>query len=246
MHLPVIRGLIDRRILVNYRVAPDALRRVLPEPFRPQLVGGVGIAGICLIRLVQVRPQFASLAPLGLASENAAHRIAVEWDQGGEQREGVYIPRRDTSSHFNRLVGGRLFPGYHHHARFDVRETGGRYRIALDSDDRLTHLAIDARIADQMPSRSTFRSQDEASEFFRRGAIGYSATPSPGVFDCLELRSFSWSVEPLEISHVESSFFDDARRFPRGSVEFDSALLMRRIDHQWHAHEPLAAEQSRC
>ena len=29
--------------------------------------------------------------------------------------------------------------------------------------------------------------------------------------------------------------------FPAGSVEFDSALLMRGIDHEWHGREPLCA-----
>lgn len=49
-------------------------------------------------------------------SENAAHRIAVEWDFEGKTFEDVYIPRRDTNSFFNTLVGGRLFPGIHHRA----------------------------------------------------------------------------------------------------------------------------------
>ena len=119
MRIPVIRGIIDRRILVNYRVDPKALGRVLPAPFRPKLAGGMGVAGVCLIRLRQVRPRFAP-AWLGVSSENAAHRIAVEWDHDGETRQGVYIPRRDTSSRFNSLVGGRLFPGVHYHATFNV------------------------------------------------------------------------------------------------------------------------------
>ncbi len=50
--LPAVRGVIDRRILANYRVEPDALRELLPEPFEPQTVDGWGIGGICLIRLV--------------------------------------------------------------------------------------------------------------------------------------------------------------------------------------------------
>jgi len=58
MRIPIIRGLIDRRILVNYRVDPAALARVLPEPFRPMLVNGSGMAGVCLIRLKHVRPRF--------------------------------------------------------------------------------------------------------------------------------------------------------------------------------------------
>jgi hypothetical protein len=159
----------------------------------------------------------------------------------GDCAIGVYIPRRDTSSRLNRLIGGRLFPGYHHHANFKSCEGDGRYQVALDSDDGRTHLAIDARIVEQLPSQSVFRSIEDASEFFHRGGLGYSATPAAGVFDGLELKSFNWLIESLEITRVESSFFDDSRRFPRGSVEFDSALLMRRIEHEWHAREPLVA-----
>ena len=51
MKLPVIRGVIDRRVLVNFRVDPLVLGAQLPPPFRPQLFKGFGIAGICLIRL---------------------------------------------------------------------------------------------------------------------------------------------------------------------------------------------------
>src|SRR5262245_27551333 len=79
MKLPAIRGLIDRRILANYRVDPAVLASHIPAPFRPKIVNGWGIAGICLIRLAQIRP--AGLPQwLGVTSENAAHRVAVEWE----------------------------------------------------------------------------------------------------------------------------------------------------------------------
>lgn len=103
-------GTIDRRLLINYRVDPDVLARLLPEPFEPQMVRGAGLAGICLIRLSDLRPTGAPAA-LGVTTENAAHRIAVEWDDGEGRRHGVYIPRRDTSSR-------------HHHA--DRRPTFSR------------------------------------------------------------------------------------------------------------------------
>ncbi|MFT7536708.1 MAG: hypothetical protein ACI85K_002662 [Hyphomicrobiaceae bacterium] len=38
MRLPAIKGLIARRVLVNYRVDVDVLQRVLPHPFRAQVV----------------------------------------------------------------------------------------------------------------------------------------------------------------------------------------------------------------
>ena len=57
MRIPVIRGLIERRILVNYRADPAVVARTLPPPFRPRLVRGSAMVGICLIRLLSaVRP----------------------------------------------------------------------------------------------------------------------------------------------------------------------------------------------
>ncbi len=76
--VPVVQGVIARRLLVNFRVRPEVLAALLPGPFRPKLVHGFGMAGICLIRLEQVRPRGLP-AFVGLSSENAAHRIAVEW-----------------------------------------------------------------------------------------------------------------------------------------------------------------------
>jgi hypothetical protein len=110
LRIPSMRGMIDRRILANWRVDPAVLARLVPPPFRPQIVGGFGIAGVCLIRLKQIGPAFLP-AMFGLSSENAAPRIAVEWQVYGEIRRGVYVPRRDTNSRFNSLLGGRLFPG---------------------------------------------------------------------------------------------------------------------------------------
>lgn len=240
MRLPVVKGLIARRVLVNYRVDVDVLQRVLPPPFRVKVTSGVGIAGVCLIRLTRIRPRFWPAA-LGFTSENAAHRIAVEWHTPDGVRDGVYVPRRDTSSLANTLVGGRLFPGRHHRARFDVRESGDDVSIALRSADGQTRVTVDASLTDRMPASSVFGSVDEASAFFERGSIGYSATKRPGCFDCLELKSFAWRVEPLAVRRVESSFFSDPELFPPGSVHFDSALLMRGIPHEWRAHEPLVA-----
>ncbi len=40
MRLPVVQGVIDRRILANFRVDPDVLKKALPAPFRPKLVHG--------------------------------------------------------------------------------------------------------------------------------------------------------------------------------------------------------------
>ena len=56
MRMPKVHGVIRRRILVNFRVAPEVIQRLLPDPFRPKLHRGQAIAGICLIRLEDIRP----------------------------------------------------------------------------------------------------------------------------------------------------------------------------------------------
>ena len=201
------------------------------------------MAGVCLIRLKNIRPRFLP-SFLGISSENAAHRIAVEWDQNGETKEGVFVPRRDTSSRLNTLVGGRLFPGVHNHAAFQVREQDDQYRIELNSDDRHTHLLVEGHVAQELPPNSVFKSLKEASAFFERGSLGYSVTAKPGQFDGLELHSFNWRVQPLAVEKVESSFFEDHELFPPGSVEFDCALVMHGIEHEWHGRESLCAPVS--
>ncbi len=238
MRLPVVKGLIERRVLVNFRVRADVLQRLVPAPFRVLTVGGWGMAGVCLIRLAHERPRFLP-SFLGFGSENAAHRIAVEWDAASGPVKGVYVHRRDTSSALNAFVGGRYFPGKHHRATFTVTETERDYAIALRSTDGATHIAVRGRVASALPPTSVFADVAVASAFFEQGAIGCSATDDPHCFDCLELRSFGWHVEPLAVERVESSWFEDTVRFPAGSVEFDSALLMRDVAHEWWSHEAL-------
>lgn len=243
MRIPTIRGLIDRRVLANFRVDPDVLADILPAPFRPQLVEGYGIAGICLIRLKQLRPRFLP-SLIGISSENAAHRVAVEWDIEGTPRTGVYIPRRDSSSLLNAVAGGRLFPGTHHYARFKVHESDESFRVAMNSRDGSAYVRVEGSVASELPSDSLFPTVASASQFFEEGSLGYSPRASAHQYDGLELRSFNWHVEPLQVSRVESSFFEDVTLFPAGTVEFDCALLMRGIDHEWHSREPLCCVDS--
>jgi uncharacterized protein YqjF (DUF2071 family) len=245
MKLPVIRGVIERRILANYRVDPDVLAGLLPRPFQPQVVDGYGVAGICLIRLGHIRPQgFPQW--LGISSENAAHRVAVEWEERGEIRRGVYVLRRDTNSRLNVLGGGRIFPGIHNRATFHVSETASRFHVAVASNDGEVAIDIAARLIAEWPTGSIFASQTEASVFFEAGSLGYSPSRAQNRFQGLELRCDSWHVQPLNIETVSSSVFDDESIFPRGSISLDCGLLMRGIEHQWNQREELCCSEARA
>ncbi|MFD1258160.1 DUF2071 domain-containing protein [Mucilaginibacter terrae] len=229
MRIPTITGIIERRMLVNFTVDLDVAKTIIPFPFAPKVFKGKAIAGICLIRLKQERPK-GFPAFVGIGSENGAHRIAVEWMEHGEIKEGVYIPRRDTSSGFNAMVGGRAFPGRHYHAKFDVKETADNYHIAFASSDA-TIISVKAKIANSFGSNSIFNDLEEASAFFQAGAIGYS--PNGNKCDGLHLNTYRWEMKPLEVSHIRSSYFENENVFAKGSVKFDNALLMTNIEHDW-------------
>lgn len=231
-HVPHVAATIERRLLVNYRVDPGALQRVIPAGFRPHLVNGVGVAGICLIRLGQLRP--VGLPDfLGLTTENAAHRVAVEWDAPEGPHHGVFIARRDTSSLLTTIIGGRVFPGDQRRARFQVLETEERYEVAFASLDGRAEAAFELRAVRDWPAGSVFASLSEASSFFRESPLGLSPARRPGTYEGVELCCGSWRVEPLIIERADSSFFVNAAVFPSNAVELDSALLMRNVPVTW-------------
>jgi hypothetical protein len=241
MRIPVIKGTIKRRLLVNFRADAAVVQRILPRPFRPKLHRGYSLVGICLIRLEQIRPAGLPGA-LGLASENAAHRIAIEWtDAGGIEREGVFIQRRDTDSFLNRMAGGRLFPGEHHPARFSVLDIGGHIELSMRSLDGTVSVKVVGDNTDILPGSSCFNSVAEASAFFKGGSLGYSITRDADRLDGLLLRTLDWRIRALSVTEVHSSFFTDRERFPNVSIEFNHALMMRDILHEWHKAEDLYA-----
>jgi hypothetical protein len=234
MRIPIIKGIIKRRILVNFRIIPDIIQKLLPKPFTPKLQDSYAVAGICLIKMEHIRPKRIP-AFFGASSENAAHRIAVVWkDENGTPREGVFIPRRDTDSLINTLAGGRLFPGEHHRASFDVLENNEEISLKVSSLDQLIKIEVTGKISNQMPLGSVFSSLEEASRYFQGGSVGYSVTAEQNRLDGLVLHTEQWKVHPLEISAVYSSYFSDTTKFPPGTVEFDCALIMKNVLHEWH------------
>ena len=222
-------------MLVNFRVEPEVMRRLLPNRFRPKLHKDYAVAGICLIRLEHIRPKL--LPPIaGLSSENAAHRVAVLWeDENRRLQEGVFIPRRDTDSLMNHWAGGRIFPGEHHRASFTTHQSESEISLEMKSEDERVAVRIAGSITDKLPGSSIFSSLAEASSFFEKGSLGYSVTSSSNRLDGLKLETKQWRVEALDVCDVSSSYFGNESLFPRGSVAFDHALIMRNIEHEWHS-----------
>lgn len=229
--MPRLSGMIERRVLIGLRVRPDVAARIIPPPLQPRIIKGWNIAGVCLIRLGGLRPTGLPEWS-GRASENAAHRFAVQWLEGGRTHDGVFIAGRDTDSVLNTMLGGRIVPGRHHRADFQVWEADHRLRIGCERRDDECSMKMVARVVDEWPAGSVFGSHAEASAFYRSGSLGWSDR-GDGRLDAMELDCVDWVTKPLLVERFESSWFQCRNRFPQGSVEFDSALLMRNVRHTW-------------
>jgi hypothetical protein len=228
---------IERRLLVNYRIDPEVVMRLLPPPFRPQLVSGWAVGGVCLIRLGGLRPSGFPSA-VGMTTENVAHRFAVEWNDDVGTHAGVFIPRRDTGSRITALAGDRLFPGLHHLARFAVREQGAGLRIGVVSRDRSVGLSVTAHESTSLAGE-LFGTLEEAVAFFRRAPLGYSPSGTTERLVGVRLESERWEARPVTVEHVASSLFDDTSLFPQGSCTLDFGLVMRNLPARWRNEGPL-------
>jgi len=183
---------IERRLLVNYRIEPALVARLLPRPFRPQL--------------------------------------------------GVYVPRRDTNSRITAAAGGTVFPGSYRLARFEVDEPGGQVRINVTSRDGQVKLAVTAAPAGALTSE-LFETLDDAVDFFRRGALGFSPSAHASCLDCVRLQSASWAAQPMR-AEIRSGLFDDTALFPPGTCSLDCALVMRNLPARWATGHPLTSAQT--
>ncbi|MCY7286938.1 MAG: hypothetical protein LH624_01460 [Cryobacterium sp.] len=170
-----------------------------------------------------------------MTAENAAHRIAVEWEERGTIQKGVFIPRRDSDSRLTWLLGGRVFPGVHHYARFFVHETDEVIHVGFRSQDGTAEVEGRAAIGPELSDSRLFADVAEASRFFEQGAVGLSPGRDPSRLEAVRLTTHAWRVEPCRVISSRSSFFDDPKRFPAGSATIDSALVMRKVPVLWDA-----------
>jgi hypothetical protein len=172
---------------------------------------------------------------VGTGSHNAAHRIAVDSSQG----EGVYVTRRDTNSWLNTMSGGRVFPGVYSKANFDVSASGDLYSVRIENKKKELIMSISAEVVSELPEGSVFESTEEVSDFFKTGNIGWSSKEQSNQFDAIELKTVEWGMEPLKVKESFSAYFSNTSIFPKGSVEFDSAMIMRNLKHSWVSRDNL-------
>lgn len=223
---PAVRGIIKRRILVNYSVEIGSLDEVLPEPFEGREVGGLGkgIGTVSFARIENARPRLAPKSA-GVSFESAAHRVsAVRKTEGGTEN-CVYVPRRDVSSRVCATLGESLLTTELDCADFRVAENDGFCRVRVDCGDEFAGVEVRETERDEVRDDSVFGSLVSASRFFCESGVEYS--PSGERYDGVELCPREWEMEPVEVGGAQSSFFEGI------GGELDSAYTMGGIEHEW-------------
>lgn len=231
--MPILKGMIARRVLLNFRADPEVAARLVPPPLKVVTQNGSAIVGVCLIRLEQLRPR-GSPVWMGLSSENMAHRIAVSYPTSEGRRNGVFIWRRETDQRIVACLGGRAFPGVHRRAAFRVAEENDALAMTIRTERSEADVSFRAAFASSWRPTPAFPTFEDANHFLREGSCGFSCGLRSQRLEGMVLRTLRWEMRPLEVGEVRAAFYENPSRFPNSSVAFDCALLMQNIPHEWH------------
>ena len=217
MRFAPVRGVIERRLLVIYRLDPKVAKEVLPPPWQARLIGGYAVAGIALAHLGRLRP--AGLPPVaGLARESVTHGIAVEWESSRSLHTGVFVTHHDSAGAGR---GRRLCRA----SRFTVDERTDGLRVAYTGRDRTVRVDIDVDLVASLAGSALFADVYAATRFLQLDGAGGAAWAPPA--KAIRLCAGDRSVGAARVLSTSSTVFADTSVFPPGSVHLDSALLMR-------------------
>jgi hypothetical protein len=219
--------LVDRRILILYRVSAAALEQRLSAAVELRQMADCALAGIAFRRRRTMRSRLVP-ARFG-TSQCATHFVRLPTSSVPGHPAGVLALRHDSTSRWEvwwTAAGGG------HHARFRVVDSADSLELVGDSDDRQMHLFLRAQVARSLPDGSMFRSVPQAAECLAADLAGLGLLRTAhgagqgGVWSHLRL-------EPLDVTRLESSFFDRWREQCPGLVEFDSAFSLREDQLAW-------------
>ncbi|MHB0957569.1 MAG: hypothetical protein ACYC0X_26110 [Pirellulaceae bacterium] len=230
-------GVVDRRVLILYRVVPEVLSEALPWGVRALEIHGRAVAGIAFARHRMAKSR---LLPARLVSSHtASHFVVVTGSQQSGGRDAALVTRCDCSSRFRLWIGGR--PIYHH-ARFRVVEERESLELVGDSDDRAMHLSLRAHVVRNLPHGSIFRTPGQAMEFLRACAGELDLTLGGAVEMDTSETGRRLRLQPLKVERLESSIFENLRRGALERVEFDSAYWVRDDEFAWAAEGTLCCD----
>lgn len=206
-----MRGQLDRRIVVAYRVCAEELAAALPTSSQPLTHRGVGFVLTSLNCIKQWRPAF--LPPeFGISIHRLLLTTPIERDGGDQARpkmHQLWKERCSEGSVHTLLRGNRL----------QISESLDHLEVSVESSAQ-TLFSLSAFLTPALPSSSAFRTLCEAKFVVDCEAVGEFEL---GQACCL----------PLHVDYLYNWIVDQSDCCPFDSMEFDSAFLVRREARRW-------------
>jgi hypothetical protein len=224
--VPVLEGVVERRLVVHFRVDVDAARGLLPAGLAPIERAGRAVAGVTLVRLGRVRPR--GLKPLGgLGVETMVHWLAARGEDG---RKGLFRLRHDTESRLLAAFGG---PAAAHRARFEVVEDEKRLKVAVRTGGGAADFLAEVDWAAPFQATASFASLAEAQRFFADLDGGFAAGRGQGWLGVLRLEPPSRQLAAVRLERARARLLEEGASLAAGAVTVDGALGARAEPFEW-------------
>ena len=238
-----LRGVVRRRVLVNYPVPPERLGPWLPPQAEPALHAGRAWVSACAVRLERMAPT-AWPAPLGLRMHYLVHRTiawlpfpdgtrrcAVLILEANLDHPATFLARGSTRVPFRRRCI-RVDEGEGHWAASmrsslriqDMHRDGG----GAGEDGLLYEACVEAPGGPATPAGSLFPDAASADRFLLGVAYGCAWDPRRRRMRYLAETHDPWTIEAAPARTARNRFLED---LCGGPVEADHALLMRDVPH---------------
>ncbi len=229
----------EEAVAVNFRVRPEALRRVVPEPFEIDVYEGWGFVSLTASRLKDFGLGFLPTI-LRANFYQATYRAHVAFtDFRGRRTRGYYFVRSETNSRLLSLAANLLpeFRG-HHCATWPIlfATQGDHLLLSVDSgSDPAGKVVLVLDVShprEAMPPTSVFPTVALAREYLVDAFDAFAWHPDTAEVLILRIDRGDWDVRIVDpVDHYLGYFADGP--FPAGAAELDSVFYFRNVPYRW-------------
>ena len=219
--------------LVNMRMAPETLARVLPAPLQPDVYGGRAFLSVVIADMERMRPAFVPRA-LGITYQQVVYRAVVRC--GGQR--GVHFLRSDAD-HPLMVVMGNLLSFFRFHPARIVRTQGGGLHhfdlVATPSDRADIHATFDVGHGSRtVPASSVFPDIDDAQRFLVELYTAFRPSSDGQRVSSVDIERGRWNITMVDAPRARFDLMNGSALFPPGSTEIDSVIYVEDIEYVWH------------
>lgn len=225
--------------LVNFAMAPETLKRILPPPLTPDLFDGEAYLSVVIADMERMRPAFLP-AVCGITYQQVVYRAIV---RHGERR-GVHFLRSDAD-HPLMVVMGNLLSFFRFHNASITRTTGGGLHsfdlVAGRDEPADIHATFDVgRARGGITPGSAFPSMVEAQRFLVELYTAYRPAPDGRRVSSVDIERGAWNIRMVEATRACFDWMNGSSLFPAGSTRLDSVIYVEDVPYYWHTvkHEP--------